>query len=185
MRPLLRGSELVGLPVVTLGGDDIAEVRDVVFDPGAGLVLGFTLNKRGMLAGRLKEVLPREGVHALGPNAIMVASDAAFDRQLPTSSGGNVLGNTVLTDSGVTVGTVTDVVVDTADGSVVGYEMAPSGEPSGRHGRRSYLPLPDTGAASGEKLIVPASAVDYVADDLAGFADSVDRFRDLLRGGAR
>lgn len=55
MKELLRGTDLVGLPVVTLGGDDIAEVRDVLFDGDAGQVLGFTLNKRGRLAGRLKE----------------------------------------------------------------------------------------------------------------------------------
>ena len=36
MRLLLRGTDLVGLPVVTLAGDDIAEVRDVPFDADAG-----------------------------------------------------------------------------------------------------------------------------------------------------
>jgi hypothetical protein len=48
--------------------------------------------------------------------------------------------------------------------------------------RRSYLPLPETGAVSGEALIVPATAVDYVTSDLAGFAEAVDRYRELLRG---
>ena len=32
MKALLRGTDIVGLPVVTLGGDDLADVRDVVFD---------------------------------------------------------------------------------------------------------------------------------------------------------
>ena len=67
MKLLLRGTDLVGLPVVTLAGDDIAEVRDVLFDPQSGHVLGFTLNKRGRLAGRMKEVLTREQIHAVGP----------------------------------------------------------------------------------------------------------------------
>ena len=49
MKLLLRGTDIVGLPVVTLGGEDIAEVRDVLFDAQAGHVLGFTLNKRGVL----------------------------------------------------------------------------------------------------------------------------------------
>ena len=57
MKLLLRGTDLIGLPVVTLDGDDIAEVRDVLFDPQAGQVLGFTLNERGRLAGRRFEVL--------------------------------------------------------------------------------------------------------------------------------
>ena len=52
MNLLLRGTDLVGLPVVTLAGDDIAEVRDVLFDADAGRVVGFTLNKRGRFAGQ-------------------------------------------------------------------------------------------------------------------------------------
>ena len=162
MKLLLRGTDLVGLPVVTLAGDDIAEVRDVLFDPQAGHVLGFTLNKRGRLAGRL---------------SAPPASDPAR-----RDARGDVIADRVMTDSGVQVGTVTDVVIDTATGSVVGYEVLSADEPEQRRGRRSYLPLPETGAVSGEALIVPASAVEYIATDFAGFGEAIDRYRDLLRG---
>jgi uncharacterized protein YrrD len=188
MKGLLRGSDLVGLPVVTLGGDDIAEVRDVVFDANVGYVLGFTLNKRGRLAGRLKETLPRAQILAVGPDAVMVRDEGALAHEPVVGEsggrGGNVLGDTVLTDGGVQVGSVTDVVVDSAQGAVVGYEVAPANEPSGRRGRRSYVPLPDTGAVSGEALIVPAATVDYVTSDFAGFGEAVDRFRQRLREGS-
>jgi uncharacterized protein YrrD len=185
MRALVRGSDLVGLPVVTLAGDDIAEVRDVVYDPAEGQVIGFTLNKRGRLARRLGRFLAQDRVSAVGANAVMVADETALTEDPPHDrdpGSGNVLADKVLTDSGVLIGTVTDVVVDTESGTVVGYEVEPVDEPAGRHGRRSYVPLPDAGAISGETLIVPASTVDYVASDLAGFAEAVDRFRDLLRG---
>ena len=33
MKVLIKASKVIGLPVVTLGGDDVAEVRDVVYDP--------------------------------------------------------------------------------------------------------------------------------------------------------
>jgi len=182
MKELVRGTDLVGLPVVTLGGDDIAEVRDVLFDAAAGQITGFTLNRRGRLKRRMSEVLTREQVLAVGPSAVMVAvgielGAAAIE---PTSGGGNVLSDRVMTDAGVAVGTVTDVVVDTGDGSVVGYEVEPAAAQAERGGRRSYIPLPATGAVSGEALIVPAGAVEYVASDLAGFADAVDRYRHLL-----
>jgi uncharacterized protein YrrD len=72
MKALLPGSDMVGLPVVTMAGDDVAEVRDVVFDAGVGHVLGFTLKKRGRLAGRMKETLGRARVAAVGPDAVMV-----------------------------------------------------------------------------------------------------------------
>ena len=187
MRLLLRGTDLVGLPVVTLAGDDIAEVRDVLFDADAGRVVGFTLNKRGRFAGRMREVLTREQIHAVGPAAVMVPADITLSP--PTASdladreaGGDVIADRVMTDSGVQVGTVSDVVIDTATGSVVGYEVLSADEPEQRHGRRSYLPLPETGAVSGEALIVPASAVEYIATDFAGFGEAIDRYRDLLRG---
>jgi uncharacterized protein YrrD len=183
VKALVRGSDLIGLPVVTLAGDDVAEVRDVLFDPTKGEVIGFTLNKRGKLARRLNESLPRDHVSAIGPNAVMIANDEALSGETPHAGGsgsGDVLGDRVLTDSGVLIGTVTDAVIDTGSGAVVGYEIAPADEQSGRNGRRSYVPLDDTCAVSGEALIVPASAVDYVTNDLAGFAEAVDRFRNLL-----
>ena len=71
-----RATDLLGQPVVTLGGDDLAEIRDVVYDSERGSMLGFTLNKRGWFGGRLKERLPVDAVHAIGRDAVMVASDA-------------------------------------------------------------------------------------------------------------
>jgi hypothetical protein len=44
------------------------------------------------------------------------------------------------------------------------------------------IPLPDTISVSGEALMVPATAVDFVSDDLSGFGASVDAFRSRLRG---
>ena len=78
MKELVRGTDLVGLPIVTLAGDDIAEVRDVMFDGDAGHIVGFTLNKRGRLTGRMKEVLTREQVKAVGPAAVMIDPSTDF-----------------------------------------------------------------------------------------------------------
>lgn len=186
MKELVRGTDLVGLPVVTLAGDDVAEVRDVLYDADAGHIVGFSLNKRGRLKGRLKEVLTREQVLAVGPAAVMVdpAMMLVAAPVNPTGKGGNVLSDRVITDAGVAVGTVSDVVIDTGDGNVVGYEIEPAEDAGQRKGRRSYIPLPEAMAVSGEALIVPASAVEYISSDLAGFADSVQRFRTVLRGGS-
>ena len=182
MKELVRGTDLVGLPIVTLAGDDIAEVRDVLYDPSAGHIIGFSLNKRGRLKGHLKEVLTREQVLAVGPAAVMVDPTTELHPQAveTTGKGGNVLADRVITDAGANVGKVTDVVVDTGDGTVVGYEIEPPD--AGKNARRSYIPLPETMAASGEAIVVPAGAVEYVASDLTGFADAVDRYRQHLHG---
>ncbi len=44
-------------------------------------------------------------------------------------------------------------------------------------GRTLLIPLPDIVDVSGEHLIVPAGATEFVGDDLAGFGASVEAFR--------
>jgi sporulation protein YlmC with PRC-barrel domain len=178
--------------VVTLGGDDLAQIRDVVFADTDGAVQGFTLANRGRFGGPRKGVLAWPAVRALGPDAVMVADESALS-EAPLGAGaggeGDVIGDTVVTDTGVELGTVVDAVVEVAGTSaqVVGYEMepAPSFDPAhGRQGRKLFVPRPQTLAASNHAVIVPAAAVDYVADDLAGFGEAVESFRSRLEGRA-
>ncbi len=194
MSVLLRSSEIIKLPVVTLAGEDIAQVKDVVYAANGGQLGGFTLNGRGLLAGPLHVALPWAAVTGLGPDALIIPGDdvltpieALFG---DTTSGGapaDVLGSQVLTDTGTALGVVVDVIIEVTDGGesqadVVGYEIDPVDGLS--HGRsRLLIPLPDTLSASGEHLMVPAAARDFVTDDLAGFGAAVDTFRNRLRGG--
>ena len=188
----MRGTEVIKRPVVTLAGEDVAEIKDIVYAGGAGRVAGFTLNGRGMFSGPAKQALPWAGVHGLGRDAVMIASQDALeakDEVLARSGGGkpkgggNVLGSRVLTDSGVDLGEIVEVILEVGDtADVVGYEID-SSEAVGKDGRRVLIPLPDSIAVSGEALIVPAAAVDFVTDDLSGFGAAVDAFRARLHGG--
>jgi sporulation protein YlmC with PRC-barrel domain len=191
---LLRVSELVGRPVVTLGGDDLAQVRDVVFAGADGDVVGFTLAKRSRFGGPLKEVVAWPAVLAVGPDAVMVADEQALTAG-PLEHGaagsgpgdGDVIGDRVVTDGGVELGQVVDAVVEVAEGSarIVGFEMEPAAtfDPAhGRKGRRLFIPRSETLTASNQAVVVPSAAVDYVADDLAGFGEAIDGFRARLRG---
>ncbi len=191
---LLRGVELVGVPIVTLSGDDVAEVRDVLFDASRGVLLGFTLNKRGRLRGRMNETLAQTEVLAIGPDAIIVGSASALTSSSSKKSSkegsakdaeiadpiGNVLSDRVLTDSGVDIGQVTDVVIDGVAGEVVGFEIQPMDGHRSRSGRKSYIPFGDARSVSDEALVVPAAAIDYIASDYAGFAEAVTRYRSAL-----
>lgn len=199
----MRTSEIASLPVVTLAGDDVAQVKDVVFSADGGAVSGFTLAGRGLLAGPKKEGIAWSNVLGLGPDAVMIADAdalepvdgvlaAAASSGASAGSGGNVLGDRVLTDSGTDLGKVADVVVQYDNGpggscDVVGYEIEASEalatSTSGSHQHhRLLLPLPDTLAASSEHVMVPASAEGFVSDDLAGFGAAVQAFRAQLKG---
>jgi uncharacterized protein YrrD len=186
---LMRATGLVGLPVVTTTtGEALGEIRDVIYVPDKGRVVGFTLNKRGRLAGRLKHPLAMDQVHAVGRDAVMVRDAAALDggasseEAAEDSKGRNVIGNTVLTDAGKALGVVRDLVIEMSDSEVIGYEL--DGDPALQRaeGAPLLLPLPATLAVSGDVLMVPATVEDFIRDDLAGFGSAVDEFRSRLGG---
>jgi len=183
---LMRAGELPGRPVVTLGGERAAEIKDVVFDRERGRVEGFTLNNHGLFSRSRHDALPWPGVHALGSDAVMIVDESAFvpaDALAPRSErkSGNVLADQVLTDKGVHLGTVVDVVLEVRGGEaqVVGYEIV-AGEQLPNAGRKMLIPVPAALAISGEALIVPESATGFVSDDLAGFGAAVADFRGQL-----
>lgn len=182
MTRLVGARSLVGRPVVTLRGDLVGEVKDVVFSAGTAAVIGFTLNGRGVLAGPLGEAVPWSAVHAVGSRAIMITDGDQLEPQDSVLAGAapagrDVVGDTVLTVDGHDLGQVVDVVVEVAeDARVVGYEIEPGDGLSDRGGRHVYISLPDTMSVSGEALVVPAGAAELVHDDLSGFAAAIDEF---------
>ena len=190
MSRLMRTSEITRRPVVTMAGEDVAQVKDIIYTAGQGAVGGFTLAGRGLFSGPLKQALAWSRVSALGNEAVMIAdADVLEDQQsvidraaVSGGSSGNVLGARVLTDDGTDLGEVVDVIVQVGeepgqDCDVVGYEIA-----SASAADSMLIPLPDTMAVSGEHLIVPAAATKFVRHDLAGFGAAIDEFRTHLKG---
>lgn len=183
MSGYMRASAIAKLPVVTLGGEDVAQVKDIVFDTARGSVRCFTLSGRGLLAGPLKRDLPWNKVHALGPDAVMIRNENALaeddhtTRDLTASGGGNVLGARAMTDGGTDLGKVVDVILETGrTPTVAGYEI----EPAGRGHQRVLLPVVKPVAVSGEMLLVPDATSEFTAGDLTGFAEAARGLRTRL-----
>lgn len=183
MTLLLRTSEVVKLPVVTIrGGEDVGEVRDIVYSAEQGHIIGLTLNKRGFLRGRLREVLPAENIHAIGRDAVMIEDETSAlvppDEAPPEVAepqvDRDVLGAEVVTDAGVRLGTVTDLIIRAGErGEVVGYEVRREGS------KESWLiPRPAQLAVSGDALLVPNDIEQYARTDLSSFDDAVTSYRD-------
>jgi uncharacterized protein YrrD len=188
MSVVLRARALEGHPIVTLAGERVAEIKDVVFDSAKGRLIGFTLRSPGLFSRARHDTLPWSKVRSLGRDAVMVADEGALQDLHSLVGEGvpddrNVLGNRVLTDTGVDVGEVVDVIIEVDRvANVVGYEVAAS-EALATGGQRVLIPLPDTIAVSGEHLIVPSGALDFIGHDLAGFGAAVEAFRAQLRQG--
>jgi sporulation protein YlmC with PRC-barrel domain len=113
---LVKASHLNGLPVVSITeGDALAKVKDVVYSPDEGRLLGFTLNNKrgGIFAGPLKAVLNMRSVVAIGRAAVMVHDRRVLDSRLEHSRGSRhqILRNHVLTETGERLGEVSDLIV--------------------------------------------------------------------------
>ncbi len=178
---LIRARELMGLPVVSIGsGEDVAEIRDVVYDGEAHRLVGFTLNKRGIFAGRLKSVLEMGSVAAIGPDAVMIDAESAIDDGGERPPGLDnlraarpVIGNRVLSADGNDLGEVVSVIMSTGDEScAVGYELQPPDRKD-----TMFVPISAQMALSGENLVLPASATDFVRHDLVGFGAAIAAYR--------
>jgi uncharacterized protein YrrD len=186
MTLIVCAQQLAGRPVVTLDGDDIAQVKDVVYAAASGSLIGFTLAGRGLLAGPKRKVLPWKDVHAVGRHAVMVTGADRLrdpsDFESDPAGGNDVLGDTVLTDGGTALGKVTDVLVGIGDDAqVVGFEIVTT-DALPPAGRRALIPRPVRSGVSGEAIVVPSSATEFAAADVAGFAAVMSSWRTNEQG---
>lgn len=181
---LMRASDVAGLPVVTIqGGEDAAEIKDVVYDASQHHLIGFTLNKRGWFRGSMKSILDADNVTGIGAHAVMVPDESCLtDTGSGTSSlakpksDHDVIGNDVVSSTGSVIGTVIDVIIETgASPNAVGYEVDTDNG-------SVFVPSSAQMGLSAENLIVPAEAEEFTRNDLAGFGASVQSFRDKLGG---
>ncbi|MFJ6074571.1 PRC-barrel domain-containing protein [Streptomyces sp. NPDC093065] len=177
MDELMAARSLTTRPVVTLGGDAVAHVKDTVCDAAAGRITGFTLTGRGLLSGPLKQALPWPAVYALGHDAVMIRDrrglvNAAAMTAHQHNLRSRLLGARVVTEAGADIGTVLDVVVEGGTGGrIVGFRVAASRRfvpGPARHRRRVYVPRGGTVAVTGRSLVLPEDAARHVADDLPG-----------------
>ncbi|MEV8593689.1 PRC-barrel domain-containing protein [Streptomyces sp. NPDC052012] len=190
MDELMSVRSLTTLPVVTLGGDAVAHVKDTVFDPSAERIASFTLTGRSLWSGQLAQDLPWPAVYCLGHHAVMVRDrDALFDLPLSVARRdalrGRLLGAQVRTDAGEPVGTVLDVLVrGGTSGRVVAFRLAAHRDlvPGSRHRRhRVYVPRGEARSTAGRTLVIPEHATTYVTDDLPDFVTRVGAFHDRRR----
>jgi len=174
MTALLRGKDVAGLPIVDVStGDDVAEVRDLIFDPSHGVVRGFTLGKRGLFGGRRRELLPVDAVRSIGTHAVMVESveaitdpsDAPPEVATSVERSADVTNDMVITESGRELGRVRDVVlVGGGTPRVVGFQIGGGAAGDG------FIPIETHSAVSASALIVPDSFENRVRTDLTGLA---------------
>ena len=177
---LLRGRDVTGMPVVDIStGDDVAEIRDLIFEPAEGVVGGFTLASRGFLGRRMGQVLPVDRMRSLGTHAVTIESTGALadvESARRSDHRGDVTNDVVVTESGRELGRVKDVILRGGpQPRVVGFEIGGGSAGDG------FVPIDTSGVVSASALIVPDSFENLVRTDLTGLAGEVEN---LERGGS-
>jgi uncharacterized protein YrrD len=114
-----------------------------------------------------------DAVMIVDETSCRVAPDAAPVEVGDPERDRNVLGNHVVTDAGVRLGTVTDLIVRAGGrGEVVGYEVSRDGSKE-----TWFVPRPAQLAVSGDALLVPNDVEQYVRADMTDLGDAIAAYR--------
>ena len=104
----------------------------------------------------------------IADDGALTAPEHAPDDLKQPGAARNVLGDRVITEAGVDLGAVSDVVIMLGDRTeAVGYELAEDS------GGRKFIPIDAQKAVSGEQLLVPTELTDFIRDDLSDFCASI------------
>lgn len=145
---MARASEVVGRDVVVReGGKQAGKIKDLVVDPSGRQVLGFVISEGAFKSTR---VAPWAGVQAIGPDSVILATEASIVKADDVPDIKSVLdknlkihGVRLQTTAGKDLGKIDDFRFDEQTGAVQGFELS-GGVLSDALGGRSYLPTPAT-----------------------------------------
>lgn len=117
--PFVRLSALRGRQVVTEAGAAELQVRDVALADDGRTVARVLLSRPALLSSREAGSIPIDAVEQIGPDAVVVRDeDPSPDDGDAERSGMGVVGKAVITDEGVELGSVLDLVLRTYRGKV-------------------------------------------------------------------
>ncbi|HZR98025.1 MAG TPA: PRC-barrel domain-containing protein [Chloroflexota bacterium] len=131
---MIRASALYGRPVVDLAAaEKLGEVTAVLLAPEARHLAGLVIApRRAMIGQRQETYLPASAIHSIGPDAIMVrgpqttGDEYSFLTALASRPRvADLTGRKLVTDSGLLLGALSDVLLDETDGTLLGYAFDP------------------------------------------------------------
>ena len=195
---MIRATELSGRAVVDIeAAEKVGAIDKIILDPDGRKVAGFVVTRAGsgFPGNKAQTLIASSAVHAIGPDAVTIrqsgvaATDIAALETLPRGS--DVIGRKVVSEDGRFLGKVGDVLIDRADGRIVGYllsEHTPGakfeqmfGHDKKKRRETPYLPA-DAKIRTGRDLIVASE--DAVSYDWADEEVTADTATERLWGRA-
>ncbi len=138
---MLRLGELLDRAVVDMdAAEKVGEIDEIVLDPDQCMVAGLVVvHGKSILGGGTHRVIPATLVHSIGADAVTVSGSkqtGSVDDLAGLPRRRDVVGRKVVGQSGDLFGLIEDVLIDPADGRIIGYEL---GQPSALGGLEKLL----------------------------------------------
>ncbi|WP_172839159.1 PRC-barrel domain-containing protein [Thermanaeromonas toyohensis] len=121
---LVKGRELMGLPVINLAGEELGRVQDLAWEEGNLYLRGILISPVGLFTG--PRFLELTEIQTCGPDALTINKNQALSNGLPEGSlrWADFRGKRVLDTTGKELGILEDVEIEWPSGRVVKLEVS-------------------------------------------------------------
>lgn len=124
---MIKGSQLVGRAVIDMeAAERLGKIKEIIVQQDGERVAGFVVvhGETVVGTGGSRRLIAASALHAIGPDAVTVRGSGAKERlaqleNLPRMS--DVVGHKMITRSGRLLGVIDDMLIDGADGTIVGF----------------------------------------------------------------
>jgi uncharacterized protein YrrD len=124
---MIKGSQLIGRAVIDMeAAERLGKIKEIIVQRDGERVAGFIVVHGETIVGTggTRQMIPASAVYSIGPDAMTVRGAAmkhglAELDSLPRMS--DIIGHKMVTRSGRLLGVIDDMLINRADGSVVGF----------------------------------------------------------------
>jgi uncharacterized protein YrrD len=123
---MIKGSQLVGRAVIDMeAAERLGKIKEIVVQRDGERVAGFIVVHGETIVGTggTRRMIPASAVYSIGPDAMTVRGSAMQELaeldNLPRMS--DIIGHKMVTQSGRLLGVIDDMLINRADGTIVGF----------------------------------------------------------------
>ena len=127
---MIKASQLLGRAVIDMeAAERLGKIKEIILQRDGERVAGFVVVRGETIVGTggTRRIIPASALHSIGPDAITLRGSAMKERStadldnLPRMS--DVIGHKMVTRSGRLLGSIDDVLINGADGTIVGFTV--------------------------------------------------------------
>ena len=160
---------IIGLPIVeTETGTQIGEIGEIVVNVEEAILFGLIISGSNWFSG--ENIITFEEVASVGRDAVMISNHHVI-RSIDTLSIANynyylrdLLNKEIITDGGLRLGILTNIMVNSVTGEIKWYEISDSMVMDLLYGRM-IMPLPQVQIVGQDKVIVPETMKNFLHEE--------------------